>query len=235
MPAPARLRELADAPEPRLHLIAPFFLWPGPGVAEVLLVRHAQVPEGEMGEDASLTDLGREQAEALAAYLATLRIDAVYASPSNRARETAAAVAGRHGLGVEVSAALADLHNSMPRGATPLEALVQAFGEEEGKRRYEAMVRGGWSLDLFGSLLESSASLRGRVAAAVEGVIAKHPGGRVVVVSHGPPIAAYIGHVLGSPADFAVYPRLTSITLVLAQGDRRQILLLNATPHFGVL
>jgi probable phosphoglycerate mutase len=235
MATPERLQELANASEPRIQLVAPFFLWPGPDVTEILLVRHAQVSEGPIGADPSLTDLGREQAEALAAYLATMRIDGVYASPSNRARETAAAVAGRHGLGVEVIAALDDLHNSMPRGATPLEALVQAFGEEEGNRRYEAMVRGGWSLDLFGGLLESSASLRGRVIAAVDAVVASHPGERAVVVSHGPPIAAYAGHVLGSPADFAYYPRLTSITLVLAKGDRRQTHVLNATPHFGCL
>ena len=235
MPTPERQRELAEATEPRIQLIAPFFLFPGPDVTEVLLVRHAQVPEASTAEDASLTDLGREQAEVLAEYLAATRIDAVYASPSNRARETAAAVASRCGLEVEVLDGLSDVYNNIPRGLTPREALVVVFGEAEGQRRYDEMVRGGWSLDLFGSLLESSASLRGRVAESIDRVIAGHRGQRAVVVSHAPPIAAYVGHVLGSPADFGFYPRLTSITSVLARGERRQLNLLNATPHFGAL
>jgi probable phosphoglycerate mutase len=235
MPAPDRLRELADVPEPRQRLVAPFFIMPGDPATEILLIRHAQVPEGAMVEDASLTELGREQAEALADYLAKTKLDAAYASPSNRARETAEAVAARHGLQVDVVEALRDVDNRMPRGLSPLEALTQEFGHAEGKRRFDEMVRGGWSFSLFGNLTESSESLRGRVTGAIDGLIEKHPGERIVVVSHGPPLAAYIGHVLGSKADFAFYPRLTSISVVLATESRRQVQLLNAMPHFGVL
>jgi broad specificity phosphatase PhoE len=236
MPAsPGRLRELAEATEPRLRLVAPFFVMPGDEATELLLIRHAQVEDGSPNEDASLTELGREQAQALAEYLAGSTIHGVYASPSNRARETGAPVAGRHGLQVEILEDLRDVDNRMPRGLAPLEALMQEFGEAEGKRRHDGMVQGGWSFNLFGGLMESSDSLRSRVAGAIDDLIAKHPGQRVVVVSHGPPVAAYIGHILGTSADFLFYPRLTSISVVLAKESRRQLHLLNAMPHFGAL
>lgn len=234
MPSPEQLRELAQATEPRTQLVAPFFVMPGPDVTEVLLVRHAQVPEGSTGEDASLTEIGEEQAEVLAGFLAALSIDGVYAGPSNRARQTAAPLARRLGLDVEVIEALRDIDNDMPRGVSVIEALTERFGEADANRRYEAL-RGGWNMDLFGGLLESSASLRGRTVAAIDSAIAAHPGGRVVIVSHGPPIAAYVGSILNSAADFLFYPRLTSISVVLAREDRRQVQMLNATPHFGVL
>lgn len=235
MAGPERLRELAEATEPRARLIAPFFVAQGPGVTEVLLVRHAQVPVGSTGEDAALTDLGCEQAEALADYLAALPIDAVYASPTNRARQTAARLAARHGLAVSEVEALRDVENNMPRDLSVLEALTREFGEAEAQRRYELMQSVGWTLDLFGGLLESSASLRARVTQAIDRVIDAHPGGRAVVVTHGPPIAAYVSQIMGCSADFIFYPRLTSISMVLAKEGKRTVHLLNATPHFGVL
>src|SRR5262249_27003686 len=48
-----------------------------------------------------LSDRGREQAAALGARLADLPVRAVYASPIERTMQTAAAVAGHHGLQVE--------------------------------------------------------------------------------------------------------------------------------------
>jgi 2,3-bisphosphoglycerate-dependent phosphoglycerate mutase len=234
MPSPERLRELAEATEPRLQLIAPFFVMPGSDVTEVLLIRHAQVPGGSTVEDAGLTELGLEQAEVLADYLQSLQIDGVYCSPARRAQETASRLAARQGLPVQVINDLRDVDNHVPRGVSFSDALVQEYGETEGNRRYE-LLRTGLNFDAFGSLMESSASLRARVVAAIEGVIAAHRGGRVAVISHGPPIASYVSHVLDSPADFVYYPRLTSISSVLAQGDRRQIQALNAMPHFGAL
>jgi broad specificity phosphatase PhoE len=236
MPEPDRLRELAEATEPRLQLVAPFFLLPGPDVTEVLLIRHAQIPEGTLGGETALTDVGREQAQTLAAYLESPPLAAVYSSPADRARATAEIVAAPQGLEVGVLEGVRDVDSNLPHGLEPREALVQTYGEAEGARRYDAMVNGGWSFDLFGGeLLEGSASLRSRVAAAVDEVVSRHPGQRVVVVTHGPSIAAYVGQIMQSPADFAFYPRLTSITSVLAQGERRQVHLLNAMPHFGVL
>ena len=67
----------------------------------VLLVRHGQTVTNREGRfcghsETALTDLGRKQAEALGRRLASVSIDAVYASDFSRAIDTAAiALAGR--------------------------------------------------------------------------------------------------------------------------------------------
>ncbi|HZA87486.1 MAG TPA: histidine phosphatase family protein, partial [Acidimicrobiales bacterium] len=60
---------------------------------ELLLVRHARPLRAESIDgpaDPGLSPLGRRQADALAAWLATEAIDAIYTSPLRRALETAA-------------------------------------------------------------------------------------------------------------------------------------------------
>jgi len=70
------------------------------------LVRHGESEGNLAGSlqgsrfDTPLSETGRRQAECLAARLAGEEIDAVWASPMIRARETAAAVAAVRGLGV---------------------------------------------------------------------------------------------------------------------------------------
>jgi 2,3-bisphosphoglycerate-dependent phosphoglycerate mutase len=63
------------------------------GATEVWLVRHGDCYEGIRTEDPVLSPRGREQAGRLAERIGRLRVDAVYASPLRRARETADAIA----------------------------------------------------------------------------------------------------------------------------------------------
>lgn len=88
-----------------------------PGLAEcdsgtAIVVRHAEkfmTGDAEKDRDAPLSDSGRERAEALAATLADAGIDAIYSSPYQRTRGTAAPLAARLGLPVqEVSVAEKD-------------------------------------------------------------------------------------------------------------------------------
>lgn len=72
------------------------------------LVRHGE-SEGNVAAtlqgcrlDAPLSSRGRRQAEALAIRLAGEEVDAVWASPLQRARETAEAVAAPHGFALSV-------------------------------------------------------------------------------------------------------------------------------------
>ncbi|MFZ9232052.1 MAG: histidine phosphatase family protein, partial [Ilumatobacteraceae bacterium] len=70
-----------------------------PAATLVLLVRHGQTPTtGKLlpgrAPGLHLADTGRQQADAVAERIAALKkIDAVYASPLERARETAAPIA----------------------------------------------------------------------------------------------------------------------------------------------
>ena len=80
-----------------------------PPVTTVLLVRHGQTPStGKVlpgrAPGLHLADAGREQAERAAERIAELaRVDAVYTSPLERARETAAPIAKARGAALAVS------------------------------------------------------------------------------------------------------------------------------------
>lgn len=71
------------------------FLIGVPGVTEILLIRHGdcyQRMDGDNPDDPPLSELGRWQTAALADRLRSLPLTAVYASPLQRARQTAAAL-----------------------------------------------------------------------------------------------------------------------------------------------
>jgi broad specificity phosphatase PhoE len=86
---------------------------------------------------------------------------------------------------------------------------------------------------VYGDLREHGDVLRRRVAAVVDGLLPKHKGHRIALVSHSPIINAYVAAILESPFDSLVSVQLTGITTVLAAGDRRRILQVNGRPHFG--
>src|SRR3712207_3853889 len=81
----------------------------------LLYVRHGQTPTtGQLlpGRAAGLhlADAGRAQAEATADAIATLpKVDAIYSSPLERARETAAPIAARRGLKVQTDKGLLEV------------------------------------------------------------------------------------------------------------------------------
>ncbi|HTN79286.1 MAG TPA: histidine phosphatase family protein, partial [Acidimicrobiales bacterium] len=77
---------------------------------ELLLIRHALPIRREDVDgpaDPELSEEGRDQAVHMAEWLADERIDAVYSSPMQRARETAAPLAEIHGLDVVIDDELA--------------------------------------------------------------------------------------------------------------------------------
>jgi probable phosphoglycerate mutase len=79
-----------------------------------LLVRHASGDHvgrrlAGRAPGAPLNDAGREEAARLASWLAPVPLAAVYSSPLERARDTAASVAAPHGLPVTVDEAFTEL------------------------------------------------------------------------------------------------------------------------------
>jgi broad specificity phosphatase PhoE len=61
-----------------------------------------------------------------------------------------------------------------------------------------------------------------RVQDAVDGAVAAHPGGRVVMVTHGIAILTYLCHILQlTPGTLRLFPDFTSISVVRVKGDRR--------------
>ena len=128
--------------------------------------------------DTPLNNAGRGQARELAERLADERIAAVYASPLLRARETAEIVAERLGLAVETVDGLREVDVGSWSGLTRAE-VEERF--PDGFHRWLALDH-GWEDG------ETYDDLGRRVLASLRELAARHPGERVLVVSHGGPM-----------------------------------------------
>jgi probable phosphoglycerate mutase len=194
---------------------------------ELLLVRHAEPHRVDAGEgagpaDPSLTARGERQAHALADWLRADGVDAVVTSPLRRAVETAAPVAATHGLATEVVDDLAE-YDRHAATYIPMEDLrgtddPQWLAIREG--RLHDVVDG--DPDAF----------RRRVVDGIEAIVTAHPGRRVVVVTHGGVVNAYVGHVLGIQRALWFEPRYAAVTRVRASRDGiRSLVTLNEGPR----
>lgn len=162
---------------------------------ELWLVRHGEsawnrVRRFQGESDPGLSPEGVAQAEALAARLAGRggpRV--IYASPLRRARETAEVVARRLGVGVRVEPDLREIGLGAWEGM-PVEEVVREYGDA-----YQRWLTA--PLDHSPPGGEPLPALQARAVAALGAIAAAHPGGEVLVVTHGGVIAAYLCHLLG--------------------------------------
>jgi probable phosphoglycerate mutase len=168
-----------------------------PASTVVLLVRHGQTPTtGAVlpgrAKGLHLADAGHQQAERVAQRVAELKqIDAIYASPLERARETAAPIGVARGQKVQVDRGLVECDFGEWTGAE-LKALMK-LPEWQTVQRAPSTFRfpGG----------ESFTEMQSRMVGAVDRLRAKHPGGTIVCVSHADPIKALVAHAMGTHLD----------------------------------
>jgi broad specificity phosphatase PhoE len=154
-------------------------------VTTVYLARHGESDWNAANRfqghsDRPLTELGREQAHALADLLAAERVDAIYSSPLIRALETARIVAARTGLDVVTRDDLREVDTGSWSG------LSRAEVKERFPDGFERWISGGSGWEDGESYDEMGA----RVLGALREIAAAHAGGRVLIVSHGGPIRA---------------------------------------------
>lgn len=139
-----------------------------------------------------LADSGRAQADAVAERLGALKkIDALYASPLERTRETAAAIGARLGLKVGVEKGLLECDFGEWTGAE-LKTLSR-LPEWGTVQRYPSGFR-------FPNG-ESFREMHTRIADTVSRLRARHPGQTIVLVSHADPIKAAVADATGTPLD----------------------------------
>jgi probable phosphomutase (TIGR03848 family) len=163
----------------------------------ILLVRHGQTPTtGKTlpgrAKGLHLADTGREQAEAVATRIAGLKnVDAVYASPLERTRETAAPIAKALGLRVKSERGLLECDFGDWTGAE-LKDLMK-LPEWRTVQRYPSGFRfpGG----------ESFVEMQTRIVSTLQRLVIAHPGRTVVAVSHADPIKAVVADALGTHLD----------------------------------
>jgi probable phosphoglycerate mutase len=170
---------------------------PPPGTL-VLLVRHGQTPTtGAVlpgrAKGLHLADAGREQAAAVAERIAPFadRVAAVYASPLERTRQTAAPIAKALGQKVRIDRGLLEADFGTWTGAE-LKAL-RKLPEWKAVQHRPSTFRfpGG----------ESFAEMQLRINGAVERMVGAHPGQVVVAVSHADPIKAAVAQAMGCHLD----------------------------------
>ncbi|MGZ4692675.1 MAG: histidine phosphatase family protein [Acidimicrobiales bacterium] len=193
---------------------------------QLLLIRHAlpvrlERPDGVA--DPELSGVGVAQARRLAEWVADERIDALYASPLRRARETAAPLAELVGLETTVVDGLAEWDRDSS-AYIPIEEL-QAANDPVWQR-----LSGGRHEDLA-ELGIDPAEFRDRVVTTIDDLAAAHRGERIAVVCHGGVINAYLATVLGLDRLLFFSPDYTSISRVMIGAGVRSIGTLNETPH----
>ncbi len=198
---------------------------PYPGGVEIILIRHAIPVRRELESgiaDPELSPAGLRQSELLAEYLATESIDAIYASPMRRARETAAPLAATLAREIAIVDGVAEFDRNS-QWYVPVEELKAA-----NDPRWQELISGEWN----GSD-ESELEFSSRVVQSIESIIDHHPSQRVAVVCHGGVINTYIATILGLGNQRGFfYPNYTSIhRIAAAQSGERSVVTLNETSH----
>lgn len=162
----------------------------------IFLVRHGETLYGAgTGGTDDLTPAGYRQIEALEALIRPLVIDAIYASPLERAQATARTLAGASGVPITTIDTLREI---MPGDLSVLAAstnqdvagfLRQAIGYfVDPETRWDTPYLGG----------ETYRDLRERVWPFFAGLMARPDWRRVVIVAHGGVNNAILGRILGT-------------------------------------
>ena len=161
-----------------------------------ILLRHGETEwnavNREMGQlDSPLTARGLEQAQRLAHRVAALPFDALYSSDLGRATQTAQAIAHRCSREIAFDVRLRERHMGIFQGLTPEES-SQRYPEERaayGNKDAHYVIPSG----------ESAEQRLRRTVACLDELAHRHPGGTVVVITHGGILMGFLEHVLGLP------------------------------------
>ena len=183
---------LADAPAP--NRLSGWQDDPAPPTT-TLLLRHGQtvlsVEKRFSGTgDQPLTEVGRGQAAAAAARLATAGAEVVVCSPLRRARETAELVAQAAGLELVVEQGLRETDFGDWEGYTFAEV------KQKWPRELDAWLASTAVEPPYGESFDATAT---RVRQARDRVLASYGGKTVVLVSHVTPIKTLLRFALDAP------------------------------------
>ena len=193
----------------------------------VLLVRHGQTPTTGKhlpgrAPGLHLSEEGQRQAELAAKRIAELpHVDAVYSSPLERARETAAPIAAARGLKVQIDKGLLECD----------------FGQWTGGELKELMKKPEWTtVQRYPSGFrfpngESFSEMQTRMGVCLERLRSRHPGGVLVAVSHADTIKAAVTQAMGAHLDLFQRTAIStcSITAIAYGTNGPMVLTVNST------
>jgi broad specificity phosphatase PhoE len=196
----------------------------------LILVRHGATqanvcrPHRLQGlrPDSELIAQGRQQARAVRESLRDRTVAAVYSSPLKRAKETAEIVAEPHGLPVEIEENTLEADVGLWTDLSWPE--IEQRWPEECRAFHSDPERHGY---LGG---ENLAQVQARALPAVQGLIARHHGEALVVVSHGAVNRVLLAHWLGMGISAArtIPQENAAINLVEFQGGEAKVRTVNS-------
>jgi broad specificity phosphatase PhoE len=201
----------------------------------VYLVRHGATRlsaedrfAGAVGVD--LSDEGRWQASRLGDRLRSEQIGAVYSSPLSRAVETARLISQRCGVDETTTR---DGLREIAHGHW--EGLTRAEVEERFQEEYAEWVADPFTVTPEGG--ESGVSVLARALPVIREIVTRHPGERVLVVSHKATIRLILSSLLGFDAR-GYRDRLDQAPASLNILDfkdpvRARLMLFNDTSHYS--
>jgi len=200
----------------------------------IYLVRHGATNltaenrfSGAVGVD--LSEDGRWQAARLGERLHRHGIDAIYCSPLSRTVETAAIIGRRCGLTPVPMDGLEEISHGRWEGLTRQEV------EERFPGEYETWEEDPFTFAPEGA--ESGVAVLARALPVIRAIVTKHPGQRVLVVSHKATIRILISSLLGFDAR-GYRDRLDQAPACLNVLDFRdpvhvRLMLFNDTSHYS--
>ena len=193
----------------------------------VLLVRHGTTPTtGKVlpgrARGLRLAESGKQQAERVAERIAELgKVAALYASPLERARETAAPISRALRTPVRIDRGLLECD----------------FGAWTGQSLRRLMRKPEWTtVQRSPSVFrfpegESFVEMQTRMVGALDTIRRRHAGRTVVCVSHADPIKAVVAHAMGTPLD--LFQRIVistcSVSAILYTDSAPIVLTVNST------
>lgn len=150
-------------------------------MGKIYLVRHGETAWNRANTYVGATDIalnarGREQAEMLAEFLAQSHLQAVYSSDLSRARETAEAIAARHGMQVQPVPGLREVNYGEWEGLNEAE-MVSRYPETYEQWRIDPV-----SVRIPGG--ETFGELRERAFEAFREIALAHADSEAVIVAH---------------------------------------------------
>ena len=209
---------------------------PAPDACWLYLVRHGATannrarPPRVQGRrtDPELSEEGRRQARQTGRALADMTVGTVYTSPLLRARQTASAIAGPHGLEVEAVQDLIEVDVGQWEGRDWVEI------EKTDPEAYRLFTTDAGVHPYLGG--ENLGTVQARVIPALERLMADNLGRVVVAVGHNCVNRVYLAHLLGMP--LAKYRSISQdncgVNLLRYRGGRIKAVTINAVGHLDV-
>lgn len=177
--------------------------------------------------DIGLSEEGHRQAENVSRWIEKLHVDYVYSSPMIRAAETAAYIAARHQIEVQMEAGIREIDYGKWEGLT-LDEIQTAYPDNWSKWfENPGNTRAGTNG-------ESASQVFFRFERTIRELCDRHKGANVVIVSHSAASRMFLSGVLGMPMQ--AYRTLTlhntgvCVLDVLKEGEYK-LIQFNAQPE----